>query len=133
DKAGEVEGPLVPGELGLAADGVAVVEDLGSGVEEADHGHDVGGHRLAGSLREAFGVFGAHGGHVLEGDAPGEVRQRVVGGGLVGDDVDGGAHHQQARDHIGGVAEQPDGERFSRVAGGDGAADRIVDVGGLLV
>lgn len=31
DEAGEGEGPLVSGELGLAADRVAVVEDLGAG------------------------------------------------------------------------------------------------------
>lgn len=31
DEAGEVEGAVVPGEPGLAADGVAVIEDLGAG------------------------------------------------------------------------------------------------------
>ena len=44
---GEVEGAGVPGQLGLAANGIAVVEDLGAGVLETDHGLDVGGHRAA--------------------------------------------------------------------------------------
>jgi hypothetical protein len=66
DEAGEVEGPFVAGQQGLAADRVAVVEDLGAGVHEADHGGDVRGHRLAGSSREALGVLGAQSGHVLE-------------------------------------------------------------------
>ena len=36
-EAGEVERALAAAELGLAAQGVAVVEDLGAAVEEAEH------------------------------------------------------------------------------------------------
>ena len=40
-EAGELPGPRVAAELGLGADRVAVVEDLGAGVHEADHRLDV--------------------------------------------------------------------------------------------
>ena len=133
DEAGEVEGPGVPGQFGLAADGVAVVEHLGSGVEEADHGGHVHGHGLAGPAGEARRVFGPQRGHVLEGHAVRQVAERVVGRGLVGDDVDGSAALEQGGEDVGGVAEQADGQRLSRVPGGDGAADGVVDVMGLLV
>src|SRR5690606_39352223 len=95
DEAGEGERPVVAGEPGLAADGVAVVEDLGAGVQEADHRLDVPGHGLAGAGGEAGRVLLGGLGHVLEGGPGGQVGERVVGGGLVGDDVDGRAHGEE--------------------------------------
>ena len=132
-EAGEFEGPAVAGQLGLAADRVAVVEDLGARVHEADHGFDLGGHRLAGSYGEPLRVLGAQRGHVLEGDAARQVGERVVGRGLVGDDVDGGAAGQEAREDVGGVAEQADGQGLALVAGFCGASERVVYVARLLV
>ena len=132
-ESGEVEGPGVPGQFGLTADRVAVVEDLGPLVEETDHGGHVRGHRLAGAAGEALGVLGAQRGHVLEGDAVRQVGERVVGRGLVGDDVDRGVAGQQGREDIRGVAEQADGQRLALVPGGDRAADGIVEVVGLLI
>ena len=56
-----------------------------------------------------------------------------MGRGLVGHDVDGGAHREQGRNHLGGVAEHPDRQRAAGVARRDRAADRVVDaVGGLV-
>ena len=52
DEAGEVERARVAGQLRLAADRVAVVEDLGALVLEADHRLDVAGHRLARAVGE---------------------------------------------------------------------------------
>ncbi len=55
--AGRSRGTRMRGRSGLAglvADGVAVVEDLGALVHEADHRLDVRGHRLAGLLGEVL-------------------------------------------------------------------------------
>ena len=92
-----------------------------------------GGHRLAGSSGEPLRVLGPQRGHVLERDALRQVAEGIVGRGLVGDDVDGRAAGEQAREHVGGVAEQADGQGLALVPGGDGPADRVVDVVGLLV
>ena len=51
-EAGELEGALVAGVAGLVADGVAVVEDLGTLVLELNHGLHLGGHRFTGLLRK---------------------------------------------------------------------------------
>lgn len=127
DEAGEGEGPLVARELRLAADGVAVVEDLGARVLEADHRLDVPGHRLAGALGEFGGLGGGVVGHVGEVDAQREVRQRVVGRRLVGDDVDGRLEGQQLRHQLRRIAEDSDGQRPARVAGLGGKAQRVVE------
>ena len=84
-------------------------------------------------LGEAFRVFGAQRGHVLEGDAVG----RYVSGSWaevwsVTMSI-GALRREQLGKHVGGVAEQADGQRPPGVAGGDGAADGVVDVVGLLV
>ncbi len=126
-EAGEGERPLVAGESGLAADGVAVVEDLGARVLEADHRLDVPGHGLAGPLGELGRLLGGVVGHVGEVDADRQVGQRVVRGGLVGDDVDGRLHGEQLRDQFGGVAEHADGQRPARVAGLGGQPQRVVE------
>ena len=63
----------------------------------------------------------------------GKIGQRIVRGGLVGDDVDGGAAGEQGREDVGGVAEQADGFRFALVLRGGRAADGVVDVVGLLI
>ncbi len=77
-EAGEVERPGIAGQLRLAPDRVAVVEDLRAGVHEPDHRLDVHGHRLPGPLGEAGRVLGPQRGHVLERHAARQVGQRVV-------------------------------------------------------
>src|SRR5262249_9469428 len=54
-EAGEGEGTLVAAQLRLTPDRVAVVEDLGAGVEETDHRLDVPSHGRAGALRVLLG------------------------------------------------------------------------------
>ena len=71
DEAEEVERARVAREPSLGSDGVAVVEDLGALVHEADHGLDVRGHRLARAAGELLGVLGGVGRDVLEVDAEG--------------------------------------------------------------
>lgn len=133
DEPGEGEGPVVARQPGLAADRVAVVEDLGAGVHEADHCLDVPGHRLARAPGELGRLGGRVVGHVLEGHAGREVAQRVVGTGLVGDDVDRRVHREQLREDVRGVAEQADGERLLPVAGLGGELQRVGEAGRLDV
>lgn len=56
-----------------------------------------------------------------------------MGGGLVGDDVDRGAHGEELRDGLGRVAEDADGQRAAGVAGLDGEPQRVVEAVGLHV
>ena len=133
----EGERPVEAGELRLGADRVAVVEDLRTGVLESHHRRDVLGHRAARPGGEALGVTGRLGLPVLERDAHGQVRQRVVGAGLVGDDVDGDLPRAVAQQHVaedlGGVA---DDAHRQRLAGGlrrHHARERLVEVGRVLV
>ena len=132
-EAGERERPAVPGQLGLAADRVAVVEHLGARVGEPDHRLDVRGHRLAGPPGEPGRVLGPQRGHVLERHPARQVGQRVVRRGLVGDHVDRGARGQQLGQDVGGVAEQPDRQRPPGVPGGHRPAHRVGRVLGPLV
>src|SRR5690606_30623248 len=74
---------------------------------------------------------------VLDGDLGGQVAQRVVGGGLVGDHVDlqvtGPVPLEQGGEDLGRVADDADGQApllgFRRVRAGD----RVVEVVGDLV
>ena len=130
DEAREVEGPVVAALPGLVADRVAVVEDLGALVQEPDHRLHVPGHRLAGPvgelLRLALRVV-VPVGHV---DPLGQVRQRVVRRGLVGDDVDLDAAPEQLGEHRGGVADDADAVRAPVRLGVQGQGDGLVEVVG---
>ena len=132
-EARELEGPVVAALARLVADRVAVVEDLGALVLELDHRAHMGGHRLLGALGEADRVLGALGLPVLEGNLRRQVEQRVVRRGLVGDDVDGGVHLEQLREHHRGVAEDADRQRPPRVAGLDRHPHRLLERGSLDV
>ena len=70
---------------------------------------------------------------VLEGDAEGQVGERVVRGGLVGDDVDRRVLLEQRREHLGGVAQHPDGQGLPRVAGLHRELDGVLERVGLHV
>lgn len=56
-----------------------------------------------------------------------------MGRGLVGDDVDRGAHGEELRDQLGGVAEDADGQRLAPVAGLGGQLEGVVEGVGLHV
>ena len=124
DEAGVGEGPLEPAQLRLGAQAVAVVEDLGAGVEEADHRGAVGGDRGAGAADVLVGVLLPQPQRLLQRHQVRHVAvQRVVGAGLVGDDVGLEAHALELRQRVGRVGDEPDAERaalaFRRPAAGD--------------
>src|SRR5204862_3888610 len=90
DEAGVVEGALKPPELRLGAEAVAVVEDLGAGVLVGDHREAVGGDGGARAAYVLLGVGPTELRRLVEVEAGWDISaQRIVGGGLVGDDVGG--------------------------------------------
>src|SRR5918995_1622992 len=101
-------------EPGLPAQGVTVVEDLGTPLAETHHRRAVAGHRGAGfrdvALRVGLAQVGSGVKCVACGDVAGE---RVVGGGLIRDDVGDVAALQERRKHLGRVAEDSYGQWFS--------------------
>ena len=137
DEAGEFERPVVAALAGLIADGVAVVEDLGAGVLEFHHRLDVAGHGGLGLLGEPFRISLGLGVPFGHRDALGQVGQRIVGGGLVGDDVKVSSpawwRRRSLREHLGGVAHVPDGPAAALVLGGQDLGDGGVEIGFDLV
>ena len=132
-ESGELERPVEPAELRLGADRVAVVEDLGSGILESDHRGDLLGHAAAGAVGEARGVALGLGAPVVDVDADRQVGERVVGAGLIGDDVDRRAAQQQLRKDQRGVAHDADAECAALVLGRDDPVHGLVEVGRVLV
>ena len=74
---------------GFIADGVAVVEDFCAGVLEFHHGLDLRRHGFASLLGEGFRVCLGLSVPVFDADFGRQVAQRIVRGGLVGDNIDG--------------------------------------------
>ena len=135
----EGEGVGVAGGLGLAADVVAVVEDVGARLLQGDHGLDVHDDRGDRAPRVLGGIGAAQLERLAQGHAVGHVAvQGVVSRGLVGDQVGHDAAPHELGVDVGGVAQQADRERLATVGGGRGPAQglverlgRAVDVAGL--
>ena len=127
---GERERPREPAEPCLVADGVAVVEHLGARVLEAHHGSHVAGHRSTGPFSKFLRLFRGVVVPVSQFDADGQVRERVVRGRLVGDDVDGDTAPQQLGQHDRAVAHEPHRQRHARGPRGLAAPHRVVEVVG---
>ncbi len=132
-ETGKVEGTAVTRLSGFVANRVAVVEDLGALVEEADHRGDLLGHRLLRLLGEVGRILLRHLLHVLEVDPDRQIGQRVVRRGLIGDDVDGCVAFEQGGKDLGGVADHSDRQRALGISRLDGLRQRVVEVGGLDV
>ena len=127
------ERPLEAAEQRLGAQRVAVVEDLGAGVEEPDHRGAVRGDRGARAADVLGRVGVAQLARLSQRHPVRDVaRERVVRARLVGDDVRGEAHAQKARQRVGGVRAQPDAHRAPRRAGRlrarDGVVERVRDL-----
>ena len=132
-EAGKCERPVEAAQAGLFADGVSVVEDLGSGVHEAHHGADVFGHRGARLNGKALRIVGHFGMPIGNADALGEITQRVVGTGLIGDDVDRDAALQQFGEDGCGVADNADREGATFVLGFERAFDGLIQIGPIFI
>ncbi len=130
---GIVERALVAAEFRLTAQRVAVVEHLRARVEEPDHRLDVLGHRLAGAVGELVGFGLGVVVPVVDGDALRQVGERVVGGGLVGDDVDLHTTPQQLRQHLGGVTDHGNRQRRALALRPLNRPDRTVQISRDLV
>src|SRR5918997_2729821 len=110
-EAGVAVRPLVAAELRLAAQAVAVVEDLCAAVHETDHRRAVTGHRAAGLPQVAPGGAPPPRRRGFGGVAGGDVTDEgVVGRGLVRDDLRGEAAFEKGGKDLGGVAEDADGD-----------------------
>src|SRR5699024_5103797 len=115
------------GLAGLVADRVAVIEDLGAAVLELDHGAYVLGHGLLGTQCELLRVLLGLVLPVIDADAERQVGQRVMSGGLVGDDVGLGGFGS-VEDHgqdLGGIADQPHGQGLLVLLGLDDLARAV--------
>ena len=128
DEAGELEGPREATEARFVADGVAVVEDLGAAVHEADHRLHVLGHGDASAVGELLGLLGGIVRAISEIDVLGQVAQRIVRTGLVGDDVDLDAAAQQLGEDHRGIAEYADRQGTAFLLRRGDARNRIVEV-----
>ena len=109
-----VEGVGDAGLLRLGAQVVAVVEDDRAGALEGEHRPDVGGHRAARSPLVLVGQGGAQLEGVGERDLGRHVAaERVVGRGLVGDEVEPLAGRGPGGLDLGGVADERDAQRLA--------------------
>ena len=96
---------------------------------EIEHGPDVTGHGLRRRPGNALGVVGDALFPLFQGPALGQVAvDRVVGAGLVGDDIRTDAAAHQFGHDIGGVAEQADGHCVTRRAGFLDGRQSVVEI-----
>ncbi len=133
-KPGMREGVGATGVKGEAADVVAVVEGDGSGALEGEHGVDVDNHGSGGAADVLFWILAAELGGLGEGEALRDVaNERVVGAGLVGDDIDLDAAADEFGQHVGAVADEADAEGFTFGAGGFAELEGFVEAFGDAV
>ncbi len=133
-EAGEGEGILEALVQGDLADVVAVIEGRNAPVPEGDHGFHMFAHGGARRLFDRLRIALALGAPFAQRPALGQIAvDRIVGRGLVGDDVGMNAARGQFREDVGGIAEQADGLRLTRLGPGVDHGQRLVEGGGLLV
>ena len=127
----DVEGVGDAAVAGVGADQVAVVEHLGAGRLELQHGGDVDGDGGAAFGHQAGRVGLAHGARLGKRAGVGHVAvDEVVGGGLVGDDVGDDAAPDYLRVDVGGIGDETDRQRPTLGLGGEHHVERRVEVGG---
>ena len=91
------------------------------------------GHRLLGALGELLGLLVGVLACLIDLEALGHVVERIMGGCLIGDDVDGNAAAQQLRQHGRGIADHADRESLAVMLRLEDAIDGIVEIVGDLV
>src|SRR4029453_18741252 len=132
-EAWKLKSPLVSAEPGLVADRVAVVENLRTGILELHHGLDIPRHAGPRPISELLGFLLRILCPVLDADALRQVGQRIVGAGLVSDDVDRYAAPQQLGEDLSAVPDDPDGPGHTLRFGGDRPRHSLVKIIGSLV
>ena len=134
DEAGEVEGVFHPLLQRHLADVVAVIQGRRTAALQGQHGLHLTGHGVAGGDVHLLGSGFLQ--RAPLGHAP-ALRQvamhRVVGRGLVGHHVRGNATGHQLGEHVGGVAEQTDGDGVAALPGLFDHGQRLIQAVGLLV
>ena len=128
-EAGNVEGVLHAGLLGVGANVVAVVERHRAGPLQRQHRFDVRPHGGDRPLHVFVRIRAAKGARFVERHAVGHVAvQRIVSAGLVGEDVWDDTAPDHLRQHVGAVAHQADRERFPVGARLSQNAERFVEI-----
>ena len=84
----KVERASASAQTSLRAQAVAVIEHLCAAVEKRDHRIDVRGHALAGAPDVLLRIVEPQLMRIVRREADGDIAERVMGGRLVGDDVD---------------------------------------------
>ena len=125
DEAGEVERLLAARLLGVGADVVAVVEDLGAGALHREHRLDLGAHALLRPRDVAVRIARAERRRVGERQVARDVTiQRIVGGGLLGHEVGDEPAANELGIRLRGVRAHADGDRLARLGRRDRALHR---------
>ena len=128
-EAGKIERVLDACFLRHLADVVAVVEGRHAGAPECEHGAHVRRHRLLRRPLDAFRIVGAARVPFRQRPARGQIAvDRIMRRGLIGHRVGPDAAPHQFGQHLGGVAEQADRDRFSLAAGAIHHRQRFVEV-----
>ena len=133
NEAGEVKSPGISTKLCFCPNRVAVVEDDGTTVLEGDHGLDLLGHGSPGGLGEGLGVLFPKTHPLLHRDALGKVAERIVGAGLVGDDIDRHLTIEEFLEDVGGVTDHPNRQGLLRRLRFQGSGDRDIQIVGHLI
>ena len=135
NEAGDVERALAPRVGGAGANVVAVVEHLRSRAPSSQSiGYDLFGHARFRALDVPIRVVRTKLGRLLERQAGGDVAvQRIVRGGLLGDQTGHDAPPRELGEHVGRVGAKGDTDGLSQRACGVEPRKRGLEIGGALV
>src|SRR4029453_18744319 len=120
--------------IGLTTEVVAIIENVAPCPDELEQPLDVQRDRGPRPPQVLLGIAGAERRSRIDVEPLRHVSgQRVVSGGLVGHEVEALATRGELGNDVGGVPEQPDGERPSFAGGSPNTLEGIVErVGGLV-
>ena len=133
-EAGKVEGVLDAHLEGHLAQVVAVIEGRHALGLKLEHGAHVDRHGLLGGLNDRVGIAFLRALPAVERPAGRQVAvERVVRGGLIGDQVGLDPARDQLGQDLGGVAEQADRNRFALGGRLLDRLQRIIEIVGFLI
>jgi hypothetical protein len=130
----EVEGVLVAPVVRTLADVIAVVEGDAAAALQLDHGADVPFHAGQREIHVVVGVRGSCFLGLLQAVLDGDVSlERIVGAGLIGEDIRGDASEEEPFEQFDGVAVDADGAGVFLSGVFGGSVDGVVDLRDDLV